>query len=436
MILRLSSPAARGSFALLGLALLAAFAYSGVRTSLADHYAGLSNLQSIERAARLEPSNAQTWYLLGRYWQYNLDEPDAEKAIAAYQKSLSIDPHSADAWSDLAMAYESENKLDAARDAFLRAKRAYPLSPEVAWRFGNFLLRRGEFDAAFAQIKQAVQVEPKRGAAAFALSMRVDPDIKEVLDRALPASQAAYLSVIASLAGTDHTDQALVVWDRLMALQPRPRLVLSDSNNLIEALLQKRQMAEAERVWNEALNASGTSRPPDPPGSLIWDGGFESSILNDGFTWRFPLPGGPVQVGFDAREKHSGQRSLRLTFNGLRNIDFHDVCQYIPVQPSATYQFSAWVQTRSLSTDEGVRFSFHSLSDSTNTIVWTDDARETHSWTQLQLLWTAGADVRELILCISRVPSKQFDSKIRGSAWIDDVSLSPTTPTPTESSKQ
>jgi hypothetical protein len=426
MILRLSTPAARGLLVLLALALTAILAYSGVCNALAVHEAGLNTPRGLQLATRLEPANAENWYLLGRYWQYNLDDPNIENAIQAYQKSLSLDAHSADTWSDLAMAYESEDNLPAARDAFLHAKSAYPLSPEVAWRFGNFLLRRGELDAAFAEIRHAVEIDPKRGAAAFALCSRVDSSTNEVLDRVLPPSQQAYLSVISSLTDQQRVEQALMVWSRLMDLHPH--IALNDSNQLIEALIQKNQMLDAQRVWNQAIFSAGVSRPPDPPGSLVWDGGFESDIINAGFTWRYSPYVHGVQIGLDSREKHSGNRSLRLTFSGLQNVDFHDVCQYVVVEPSTAYRFSAWIQTRSLSTDEGVRFGLSAIGDSSSSLSWTNAVQGTQPWTQIELPWTASPDTRQLRLCISRRPSAKFDSKIRGSAWIDDVSLVPAAP--------
>jgi hypothetical protein len=428
MILRLSSAAARGFLVLLALVLAAGLSYSGIRNVFAVHSAGLNTPDGYARATQLEPDDARNWYLLGRYWQYNLEDPDAQRAIRLYQTALSFDPHSADTWLDLGTAYESEGDLAAARNAFVQAKRVYPLSPEVSWRYGNFLLRRGELDPAFAEIRHAVETDPKRGAAAFALCMRLEPNVDAVLDRVLPHSQDAYLNVISALAEQEKTDQALAVWSRLATLHPQ--LQLSDSYSLLEVLLHKRQMADAQRVWDQALPFSGVSRPPAPPGSLVWDGGFESNVVGGGFTWRYSSFMGGVVITLDAKEKHSGKRSLRLTFNGLSNANFNDVCQYIAVQPSTSYLFSAWVQTRSLSTDQGVRFGLHSLGDSSSSIAWTDDVKGTQPWTKVELPWTSGNDVRELQICVSRNPSAKFDSKIRGSAWIDDVVLVPVSAEP------
>jgi len=423
MILRLSTPAARALLVLLALALAAALSYSGIRNTLAVHEAELNTPQGYERAAKLEPDDARNWYLLGRYWQYNLEDPDAPHAIRAYQTALSFDSHSADTWLDLGTAYELEGDISAARNAFLQAKRAYSLSPEVSWRYGNFLLRRGEFDAAFAEIEQAVEADPKRGAAAVTLGTRFDPDLKAVLERVLPHAQDSYLSVISALSEQQQTDQALIVWSQMAVLHPH--LQMSESYPLLEALIRKRQMREAQTVWDQALAFAGVSRPPDPPGSLVWDGGFESDIAKGGLTWYYPSFIGGVQVTLDTREKHSGNRSLRVTFNGLQNVNFNDVCQYVAVQPSTSYRFSAWVRTRDISTDQGVRFGLQSLSASQNSTGWTEDVRGTQPWAQIEFPWSSGNDVRQLHLCVSRLPSAKFDSKIGGSAWIDDVSLVP-----------
>src|SRR5205814_10014679 len=58
------------------------------------------------RAVHLEPAKPQNWYLLGRYWQYNLEDPDAARAIHSYLFALSLNPGSSDTWLDLATVYE------------------------------------------------------------------------------------------------------------------------------------------------------------------------------------------------------------------------------------------------------------------------------------------------------------------------------------------
>src|SRR5215472_5455700 len=130
--------------------------YFSVRNALAAHYAGLETREGYERATHLEPRDFRNWLLLGRYWQYNLEETDTARALQAYNAALSLNPRSADLWADVGTTYETEGNVVAARDAFLHAKSVYPLSAEISWRYANFLLRQGDLDAAFLGMRQAV----------------------------------------------------------------------------------------------------------------------------------------------------------------------------------------------------------------------------------------------------------------------------------------
>ncbi|HYY72680.1 MAG TPA: hypothetical protein VE778_03725, partial [Candidatus Bathyarchaeia archaeon] len=58
-----------------GLVCFLFLSYFGFRNALAAHYVGLQTREGYQRATRLEPRDFQNWLLLGRYWQYNLEEP-------------------------------------------------------------------------------------------------------------------------------------------------------------------------------------------------------------------------------------------------------------------------------------------------------------------------------------------------------------------------
>src|SRR5215813_2859679 len=103
----------------------------GIRNALAAHFLGLDTRDGYERAVRLEPRNPRNWYLLGRSYLYDLEQPDPEKAVSALPKSVELDPYSAEAMLDLAIAYDSEGDSSRARLALEEAQRVYPLSADV-----------------------------------------------------------------------------------------------------------------------------------------------------------------------------------------------------------------------------------------------------------------------------------------------------------------
>src|SRR5947209_9335133 len=134
--MRLQAPSSlpRGAVLILALAAAVLLSYFSIRNAVAVDNADLQTRQGYERSTRLESGDFRNWYLLGRYWQYNLEDTDTARAIQAYIVALSLNPRSAEIWSDLATAYEAEGNVPAARDAFIHAKRAYPASAEVSWR--------------------------------------------------------------------------------------------------------------------------------------------------------------------------------------------------------------------------------------------------------------------------------------------------------------
>ena len=403
--------------------------YFSVRNAIAAHYAGLQTRQDYERAARLEPSDFRNWLLLGRYWQYNLEETDNARALQAYNAALSLNPRSADLWSDLGAAYEAEGNVAAARDAFVHAKTAYPLSAEISWRYANFLLRRGELDAAFLEMHHAVENEPKRGAEALSRALSAVPNIDLVLDRVLPPMSDAYTTAIFDQVSESHTANAIVIWNRLAGLHPKHLPLETYTYYLVGALLREKQVAEAQRIWKQAADFAGYGNLPGPADSLLWDGGFESGIFGNGFAWAVP-GGAQVQISFDPRDRHSGNQSLRLLFNGRYNLGLNGPCAEVPVQPSTAYHFSAWVRTQSITTEQGVRFRLRTIGAHDNSTVVTSDLRGTQPWTNIETSWLSGKDVQEMQVCVARLPSQEFDDKIQGIAWVDDVALVPVSAEP------
>lgn len=424
MLLRLPNVPARLAAVLLALALAATLAYSSIRNARAAHDAGLGTRIGYEAATRLEPRNAYNWYLLGRYWQYTLDQPDNARAIQSYRHALLLNPGAADAWLDLATAYEIEGDIPKARDAFLQAKRAYPLSAAVSWRYGNFLLRQDEIPQAFAEIRRADYADPKRSAEAFSRSWRVAPDINAILNNVLPPDRDGYLDVIRDLSTQSQMAAALTVWQRLVSIHPSFKL--SAAIPFSELLIQKNQISDARRVWDDAVRLSNMPQNIDPPGSALWDGGFETGVRGGAFAWVFAARSGGVQVSIDSSQRHSGKYSLRLTFDGRHNVNFQGVCTNSEVRPDTNYQLSAWVRTQALTTDQGVRLLLTSYADSRPSIsIVTPDVQATQPWTYIQSPWSSGKNVRYARVCVVRYPSGKYDSQIQGSAWIDDIALVP-----------
>jgi tetratricopeptide (TPR) repeat protein len=418
-----ASPRIRLFFVISACAIAIFLGYFSVRNAIATYYLNLDTRAGYERAVALEPANARNWFLLGRSYLYDFEQSEPALAVQSLRKAVSLDPYSAEALLDLAAAYDGQGDTADARQAFLAAQHVYPLSADVAWSYGNFLLRQGEQDAAFSEIRKAVGLEPKRGAEAFSRALRVQPEANVLLDKAVPASSAVYLPILLSLCNAGDLDNAQRVWNRLIALQQK--VPMSEMYFFINELIHQRRVPDAVHAWNQAVSIMQNPPPPDPAGSLLWDGGFESGYTGGGFSWHFIPATSDVQISLDQAERHSGERSLRFLFNGHRNISFEDACHNIAPEPGRKYLLSAWVKTQSLTSSEGVRLQIFVFTATNTESVVTEDVHGTQPWKQVQLVWVAPPGAGFGSVCVNRKMSDMPESAIEGAAWLDDISMVP-----------
>jgi tetratricopeptide (TPR) repeat protein len=423
MILRLPNSLSRGL--MLAVVLLAAvwISFFAIRTAIASHDSEGDTGKQFESAVQLEPGNPAYWYLLGRYQQYNLEQPDAALAEKSYRKAIALNPLATDAWLDLATAYELDGRTDEAREAYLEAKKSYPVSAEVSWRYGNFLLRQGEQTQAYAELRRAIDADPHRAGAAFSRAFRSNPNMTEILVQLLPANQTVYMGVIAEALATKQLAVAKTVWERLLLLHPR--LTILDIDRLVSELLLAGEISEARRVWDQGVATMNLLSLQKPSGSLVWDPSFESDVNGASFSWTFQPIAQGVSIGLDKTEKHSGNQSLRLSFDGKHNPNLEAACTLAVVEPGTTYRFSGWVKTKNLTTEHGVGFRIHSYSISEAPVVNTSQIYGNNPFTKVEQVWTAGPDIHRVRICVIREPSDDPSVRISGTAWVDDVNLVP-----------
>ncbi len=425
MEIRLANPLWRWSFLLVLLLLAGTLAALAGKNWRADAWEQSSRPEDWLRAAELEPGNADYWYRLGRYRQFDFEHMDPALAITYYRRALAIDPRSANYWMDLAGAYETSGEPAQARQAFEAAKSVYPISAEVAWRYGNFLLRQEQLPEAFAEIHRGLTRDPKLAPLAISRCWRSSRDIGRILDQVLPAETNVYLQAVAYLAGEHEDDAALAVWNRLLALQPT--FELSRAFLLLDELISHHRMDDAKRVWQQALGVAGWSQPELVSGSLVWDGGFEGPFANGGFGWRGRDVEGAT-VEFDTQTRHAGARALRVTFDGTANVDLENPTQLVPVEPGRRYRFAAFLRIERISTDSGVRFLIRDPARPGDLSVMTPNLVGTQPWALEEMDFTTGPQTRLIEIVLRRLPSHKFDNKIQGAVWVDEVSLVPLPP--------
>ena len=404
------------------LAACVALGYLASRHAVAEHWAASTNPDMWLRAATLEPANADNWYRLGRYRELDFDHGDIVLAISYYRRATSLEPINALYWMDLADAYETSGDPRLAENAYRQALQDYPISGEAAWRYGNFLLRQDRLNEAFQQIQHAVLIDPSLATLAVSRCWRSTQDVDQIVDFALPNDAEAYWGAMQFFIEAKEPDAAMAVWRKLA-----PKLnaqSLARASALMDLLIQSGKIENAVTVWKQAIGAAGAPSASGSP--LMWDGGFERNLMNVGFAWRYqPIEG--ADLGWDEETHHSGQRSLRISFDGSEKLNFSQIWQYVAVSPNTKYQFRAYVRTEGLNTDSGIQFEIQDATQQAAPPVISSTASLVgeQPWTLLEAVVSTGPQTHLLKMVLRRYPSDILTGKLEGTVWVDDVALEP-----------
>jgi hypothetical protein len=342
-------------------------------------------------------------------------------AIADYRKALRDDPRSAHYWMDMASAEEASGNDSAAANAFAHAQAIYPDSAEVAFFYGNFLLRQQEYSRGFEELRKAVRGDSSLLPLAISRAWRATGNADQIVDKLLPRNANAYFQAIDYFAGIQQTDAALAVWSQIKA--SGTALPLHNAFPLLNELIRENRGADARRVWLQAVSGAKLDGGNPENGSLIWNGDFADGLAGGGLGWRWD-PITNTVLSLDAAPPEGGSRSLRLDFNDGSNINLTGPYEYVPVAPSQSYHFHAMMRTDQITTESGPRF-WISDPNHGGVNVLTDNFTGTHSWTSVNADFTTGPQTQFVIVRLVRSPSRLFDNQLGGTVWIADVALVP-----------
>ncbi len=407
-------PKARKAF-LLGATLLLAFVYTGfaLRQYLAAHYFERPGLDTLQLALRLDPGNAEYSYRLGRY--YSLVQQDPVAAVKAYKTAVQLNPHPARYWLDLAAAFQVLGSQEEQKNALEHAIQVDPRTPDVAWQAANLYLVRGETQEALREFRIVLQNDPSLSPSALQLCWRAKPDVDALLQEVLPPSPQVFFAFLDVLISKKETAGTAKVWEQLVHL--RQPLETRRVFDYIRYLIAQREVEQARLVWQQGAGLCGLSAYLASADNLVVNGDFSLEVLNGGFDWLYHKQPA-VSLALDPSDFHSGHRSLSIVFEG-QGVNDAGIRQLIPVQPSTSYDFSAYFKARNIEGAGGPRFALQDLYDET-TYFASDELRDADFWKQVSGSFTTGPATKLLMLRVQRVPAY---SPIRGQLWIDDIRL-------------
>jgi tetratricopeptide (TPR) repeat protein len=414
MPIELRSPLRKFSFAGACFVLVGLYLYLALRIFLASHLAATPDPSNLNKAVRLEPSNAEYRDFVGR--SLALSGISLDDAITNYRIAVRLNPYVARYWLDLAGAYQLAGRTREQEESVEHAVEADPTTPYVAWEAANFFLLQGDQEKALRYFRVVLENDPDSVDSALQLCWRATGDANRILDRALPRKSDRYLSFLRLLISKQEVAAAEDVWNQLIALNQQFSTKLAFP--YFRFLIAKQEVAAAQSAWQQLAGVDRSVQPYLPsPTNLVVNGGFEENVLNGGFDWWYES-NPHATLAIDTSYFFNGTRSLEITFDG-RNPADAGIFQFIPVKPNTDYEFSAESRTEDIESASGPRFAIVDAYANASYVL-TDDLLGTIPWRMQRAQFQTGPNTNLVLLKIVRQPANPL---IRGKLWIDDLRL-------------
>ena len=331
---------------------------------------------------------------------------DPETAAEFFRQAVSQDVSFIDAWLKLAEAEAIMGQAEKSRD-ILRFTTG--LTDGVfRWMWPQMLLAR-ELDMDDILYRNTNYLLSRRTLIQDALQLlhiHFGGDVRAAMTVIEPDNFVLYLNWLMRWGMTENT---LAVWQKIRETgKPDTEIGLTYAN----FLLGQKRISQSMAVWQEYMSLDGMT-----------NGGFENEISQRGFDWRhWGDEDGNWTIERATRGAHEGKYALRISFAGRQNISFQNIYQIVPVIPLKRLRLRYAWKSEGITTDQGpfieiVGYDQRGLSQSGPMTTGT------HEWREESIEFRPPAGCRAAVVRVRRRPSHRFDSKIKGSFWLDNFRL-------------
>ncbi len=342
-----------------------------------------------------------------------------QDALREFSRALALDPASAYNWANLADAEMNSRNANMAAYCFQQAVKAGPFDPVILFRAANFEFRTGDTQNTLAHLRTILQdpelttyYEP-----VFLTYDRLGLPIQEILDRGIPKNRTAADAFLRFLMEGNQLVESAAAWNWI-----QQNIGADDklAGEYVAFLIRENAPEQAALVWQKF-----TARyfPEYRKTNWVFDGRFEREPKPSPLDWSLETTPS-VQVTRAAKAGHAGSWALKVKFSGDQNVDFRQIQQTIVLSPGR-WSLQAWVKTEGITTDSGVMLHLFDSAQSQRLEVRSDNMTGTNKWTLVGKNFEIGTATSALILEFVREPSRKFDNKIAGTAWLDSVEIRP-----------
>lgn len=375
----------------------------------------------LQRVWRSHPEHPQYQHQhLGKIRQYSVSFQDYQEALRQYRLALQHNPLSSRTWFDVARTHWWLGQTQEAKPALKLALQFNPSDSRLRWEAALFQIQLEDYEGAIANLRQLVMTEPHQRQTYFTLIHTLMRPA-DFIDTALPSEPGVLSDYMDYLIRQGEAENGRAVWQRLTALPAvsvDPRL----ASAYVDFMLEHKDLSEAVSAWDLLLRSRGIGRADGSLGNLVWNGGFErDETWGTGFDWRVGRSAG-IEIGVSASSSAKGTQSLKIAFDGSRNLDLTAASQVVPVMPGTRYLLSGSIKTTGITTSNGPYLEVIDFLDGRRYATSASYVGD-HPWSEVRVPFETSPRTQAIIIKIRREASQKLDNLIGGTTWIDQMSL-------------
>ncbi|HKZ77737.1 MAG TPA: tetratricopeptide repeat protein [Pyrinomonadaceae bacterium] len=374
--------------------------------------AKMGNLAAANESVRLAPSDAESHFVRAEVLKFS---GAANDALAELERAVALRPRDYYLWLELGLTRDELDDHAGALVAFNKAVDLAPYYAQPRWQRGNLLLRNGQFNEAFADLRRAAGSNPDLLPNVMDLAWGVSrQDAKLTEQLAGISSERGRLMFAQFLASRGNASDALAQFRTVKDVSQEAR------HKLVEQLIADWSFEEAFAVWSDS--EAGTR----VQALTVQDGSFEGSLGFGaaGFSWDISRSIPAVKMALDASHPHSGLKSLQVEFRGEPPADRLMLSQLILVEPSGKYRLNFAARTQELVTGSLPLMVINDARDKSMRLGASAPLGQgTRDWQVFTFEFTAGPETRAVVLSLRREICQTQPCPIFGSVWLDSFSI-------------
>jgi tetratricopeptide (TPR) repeat protein len=346
---------------------------------------------------------------------------DYEQARDEFERAVQLRPRDYYLWMLLGVTRDQNQDQTGALRALEQAAVLAPSYAQPRWQLGNLLLRMGQLDRAFVELRQAAQSNPSLWPNVDDLAWDVyGRDANTVARVVQPETDSARMALALFFA---RHKQGAAALEQFRATRLKPE---KGTESLVDQLLKARAFPEAYEVWASTHGVPLTNGPM-AGAAAIRDGGFEDKLTvgQTGFGWQIMPDIANVIMSIDQGTHQSGTRSLRLDFHGNSNPTSPLVTQIILVQPRTRYHLAVAALSKDFISAAAPIITVIDASDPKDAVLAQSPPllSDPNIWREFAIDFTTSEGARAISIALARQPCSGNPCPAFGTVWIDSVLL-------------